>query len=43
MVLFAGTLTIAPYIVTDTEYRGLGFIRVEGFDHFLADAYKQMP
>jgi hypothetical protein len=42
MVLFAGTLTIALYIVTDMEYPRLGLIRIEGFDHFLADAYAQM-
>ncbi|WP_128971718.1 DUF4239 domain-containing protein [Bradyrhizobium tropiciagri] len=43
MLLFAGTLTIALYIVTDMEYPRLGLIRIESFDHFLADAYEQMP
>jgi hypothetical protein len=42
MALFAGTLTIALYIVTDMEYPRLGLIRIESFDHFLADAYDQM-
>jgi hypothetical protein len=42
MVLFAGTLTVALYIVTDMEYPRLGLIRIENFDHFLADVYDQM-
>ena len=42
MVLFAGTLTVALYTVTDLEYPRLGLIRIEAFDHFLADAYEQM-
>jgi len=42
MVLFAGTLTVALYTVTDMEYPRLGLIRIESFDHFLADAYEQM-
>jgi hypothetical protein len=42
MVLFAGTMTVALYIVTDMEYPRLGLIRIEAFDHFLADAYEQM-
>jgi hypothetical protein len=42
MVLFAGTLTVALYIVTDMEYPRLGLIRIEAFDHFLTDAYQQM-
>ena len=42
MVLFAGTLTVALYTVTDMEYPRLGLIRIEAFDHFLADAYEQM-
>jgi hypothetical protein len=42
MILFAGTLTVALYIVTDMEYPRLGLIRIERFDHFLADAYDQM-
>jgi hypothetical protein len=41
-VLFAATLTIALYIITDMEYPRLGLIRIESFDHFLADAYEQM-
>jgi hypothetical protein len=42
MVLFAGTLTVALYTVTDMEYPRLGLIRIENFDLFLADAYDQM-
>jgi hypothetical protein len=42
MVLFAATLTIALYIVTDMEYPRLGLIRIESFDHFLVDAFDQM-
>src|SRR3989440_12310520 len=42
MLLFAGTLTVALYTVTDMEYPRLGLIRIESFDHFLADAYDQM-
>ena len=42
MVLFAGTLTMALYIVTDMEYPRLGLIRIEAFDHFLADVYEKM-
>jgi hypothetical protein len=42
MILFAGTLTVALYIVTDMEYPRLGLIRIEAFDHFLSDAYDQM-
>src|SRR5262245_43303301 len=42
MVLFAGVLTVALYIVTDMEYPRLGLIRIESFDHFLSDAYDQM-
>ena len=41
-MLFAGTLTVALYIVTDMEYPRLGLIRIESFDHFLVDAYNQM-
>ncbi|WP_160331051.1 hypothetical protein [Bradyrhizobium macuxiense] len=43
MVIFAGTLAVALYIVTDMEYPRLGLIRIESFDHFLDDAYEQMP
>jgi len=42
MLLFAGTITVALYIVTDMEYPRLGLIRIEHFDHFLADAYEHM-
>lgn len=40
-MLFAGTLAVALYIVTDMEYPRLGLIRIEGFDHFIADAYER--
>jgi hypothetical protein len=43
MVIFAATLTVTLYAVTDMEYPRLGLIRIENFDHFLFDAYKQMP
>jgi hypothetical protein len=42
MVVFAGTLTVALYAVTDMEYPRLGLIRIESFDHFLVDAHQQM-
>lgn len=42
MVLFAGTLTFALYIVTDMEYPRLGLIHINAFDHFLADTLAQM-
>jgi len=42
MLTFAGTVAVALYIVTDMEYPRLGLIRIENFDHFLADAYDQM-
>jgi len=43
MVIFAATLTVTLYAVTDMEYPRLGLLRIENFDHFLVDAYKQMP
>ena len=42
MVIFAATLAIALYVVTDMEFPRLGLVRVEGFDHFLTDVYGQM-
>jgi hypothetical protein len=42
IVTFAGALAIALYIVTDMEFPRLGLIRIENFDHFLADTYDQM-
>jgi hypothetical protein len=42
IVTLAGALAIALYIVTDMEFPRLGLIRIENFDHFLADAYDQM-
>lgn len=42
MVLFAGTLTFALYIVTDMEYPRLGLIHIDAFDHFLTDTLAQM-
>jgi hypothetical protein len=42
LLLFAGALTVALSTVTDMEYPRLGLIRIESFDHFLADAYDQM-
>ena len=42
MLIFAGTLTVTLYAVTDMEYPRLGLIRIENFDHFLVDAHQQM-
>src|SRR3954453_23092284 len=42
MLIFAATLTVALYTVTDMEYPRLGLIRIENFDHFLIDARQQM-
>ena len=42
MLIFAATLTVTLYVVTDMEYPRLGLIRVENFDHFLVDARRQM-
>ena len=41
MVIFAATLTVTLYAVTDMEYPRLGLIRIESFDHFLVDAHQQ--
>jgi hypothetical protein len=42
MLLFAMTLTVALYTLTDMEYPRLGLIRIDNFDHFLVDAHQQM-
>jgi hypothetical protein len=42
MMIFAGTLAVTFYVVFHMEFPRLGFIRVEGFDHFLVDVYDQM-
>jgi len=42
MVVFAATLTVTLYAITDMEYPRLGLIRIESFDHFLVDAHQQM-
>jgi len=42
MLIFAATLTVTLYTLTDMEYPRLGLIRIENFDHFLADALAQM-
>jgi hypothetical protein len=42
MLIFAATLTVSLYAVTDMEYPRLGLIRIENFDHFLVDAHQQM-
>ena len=42
MLIFAATLTVTLYTVTDMEYPRLGLIRIENFDHFLVDAHQQM-
>jgi hypothetical protein len=40
-LIFAATLTVSLYAVTDMEYPRLGLIRIENFD-LLADAHQQM-
>jgi hypothetical protein len=42
MVIFAATLTVTLYTVTDMEYPRLGLIRIENFDHFLVEACEQI-
>jgi hypothetical protein len=42
IMVFAATLVITLYIVTDVEFPRLGLIRVGGFDHFLVDVCEQM-
>ena len=42
MAIFAVTLTVTLYAVTDMEYPRLGLIRIEDFDHFLVVAHEQM-
>jgi|SRR5690242_11148835 len=42
MIIFAATLTVTLYTLTDMEYPRLGLIRIENFDHFLVDAHQQM-
>jgi hypothetical protein len=43
MVIFAATLAITLYVVTDMEFPRNGLIRIDNFDHFLFEAYDQMP
>jgi len=42
MIIFAASLTVTLYVITDMEYPRLGLIRIDSFDHFLADAHAQM-
>jgi len=42
MLIFAATLTVTLYTLTDMEYPRLGLIRIEKFDHFLVDAHQHM-
>jgi len=42
MLIFAATLTVALYTLTDMEYPLLGLIRIDNFDHFLVYAQLQM-
>ena len=42
MLIFATTLTVALYTLTNMEYPRLGLIHIENFDHFLVDAHNQM-
>jgi hypothetical protein len=41
MLIFAATLTVTLYAVTDMEYPRLGLIRIENFDHFLVHQQMQ--
>jgi hypothetical protein len=42
MLIFAATLAITLYVVTDMEFPRLGLIRVDDFDRFLVEAYDEM-
>jgi hypothetical protein len=42
MLIFATTLTVTLYALTDMEYPRLGLIRIDNFDHFLVEAQQQM-
>ena len=42
MVIFAGALAAALFVVTDLEFPRLGLVRVNSFDHFLYAVYDQM-
>jgi hypothetical protein len=42
MVIFAAALTFTLYVVTDMEFPRLGLIRIDDFDHFLADVHAEM-
>ena len=42
MVIFAGTLAMKLYVITDVEFPRLGLIRIETFDHFMVDVHDQM-
>jgi hypothetical protein len=42
MLVFATTLTVTLYALTDMEYPRLGLIHIENFDHFLVEAHQQM-
>jgi len=41
MLIFAGTLTITLYVVTNMEFPRLGLVRIEDFDHFLIEVHGQ--
>ena len=42
MLIFAGTLTITLYVVTNMEFPRLGLVRIEDFGHFLIEVHGQM-
>jgi hypothetical protein len=42
MVIFAATLAVTLYVITDMEFPRLGLITIESFDHFLVEVYEQM-
>jgi hypothetical protein len=42
MMIFAGGVAVALFVVTDLEYPRLGLVRVDSFDHFAKALYEQM-
>ena len=42
MMIFAGGVAVALFVVTDLEYPRLGLVRVDSFDHFAKALYDQM-
>lgn len=42
MVIFAAGLAFTLFVITDVEFPRLGIVRVDAFDHFIAEVYAQM-